>query len=288
MGADYRSTIIIPVRDGGELLRDCLSELCREVGVEDELVVVDDASRDGSASIAQQFGARVIRRKVPGGPYAARDAAWRTSETEVVVFVDMRSRPRRGWLQRMVEPFTDPQVGLVCGDVAVVGGRSLAARAAAARQPFSVSAYVDQPFFLPYFPTCNLAVRRDALQTVDGFAPTRSGGDADLCWRIQLDAGYRLHVIREVLMEWCPREGVREYLAQFYRYGRGGAGLRVRWQSRGADVAPPRPWWAIGLQVAAAVPAMVPGSPVRVLALNVLASTAQHWGYRRELSRLTR
>jgi GT2 family glycosyltransferase len=53
------TTVAIPVRNGGELLRRTLGALARQ-SVEHELLVCDSGSSDGSAGLARAHGARVI------------------------------------------------------------------------------------------------------------------------------------------------------------------------------------------------------------------------------------
>ena len=61
--------VIVPVRNGGDLLDDCL----RSVGLEvteygAELIVVDDGSSDGTPDRARAKGATVICHEQPRGP----------------------------------------------------------------------------------------------------------------------------------------------------------------------------------------------------------------------------
>ena len=277
-----RASVVIPVKDAPQLLEACLHTIQPELRETDELIVVDDGSRDATLDVARRYATRVLALEA-SGPYAARNLGWRDATGDIIFFVDVRCRARRGWLSRMLQAFADPSVAMTCTTVQVLGGATLAARAAAQRQPFRAENYLQRPFFMPYFPTCNLAVRRGHLQAVGGFHVIRSGGDADLCWRIQLEGLGRLHGIDEPLMDWVPRSQISDYLGQFYRYGRGGAALRLRYQDRGCSVEPPRSLASLAVQAAAACVAMVPGSPIRTVAWNVLTSAAQDFGYRRGL-----
>jgi cellulose synthase/poly-beta-1,6-N-acetylglucosamine synthase-like glycosyltransferase len=200
----------------------------------DEIVVVDD-SPDGSLG---PVPAATVVRSHGGGPYRARNVGWRSATADVVVFLDMRSRPRPTWAQQIAGPFEDDGVAVVGSEVRVLPGTSLGARAANRQQFFQLRNYLANPFFRPYLPTCNLAVRRADLRAVGGFSEIRSGGDADLCWRILSRPGRRLHAVREVLMDWVPRERSRDYVEQNYRYGRSNHHLRLLWQSKGAAVVP--------------------------------------------------
>ena len=86
---------------------------------------------------------------------------------------------------------------------------------------FDLVNYLDVPGQLDYFPTCNLGVSRTAFEAVGGFASVRSGGDADLCWRIQRSGHGRLAADRRVLMSWQPRSSLRQLVEQTFRYGKG-------------------------------------------------------------------
>jgi len=202
-----------------------------------------------------------------------------------VLFLDIRSRPRPDWSQRLTEPFRDGSVAIVGSEVRVLGGASLAARACERQQPFGLRAYLAQPFFRPYLPTCNLAVRRDDLAAVGGFSVVRSGGDAELCWRIMSRPDRRLQPVHEVLMEWVPRERLRDYLEQNYRYGKSNLELRRTWKGAGAPQVEPmaravlaRRIVKLGLRAGVSVTRRRPGALVE----NVVAgaSLAYELGYR--------
>jgi glycosyltransferase involved in cell wall biosynthesis len=228
----------VPVRNAGNLLPGCLEPLQRQLEEQDSLVVVDDASSDGTAAIAERVGAQVIRRSVSGGPYAARNDGWRASVQPYTVFTDARCVVRPGWLARLRQAAADGG-DLIFSDIIVRGGGRLAERVAERRQHLLTRHYAAAPYFLPYFPTANLAVRRRALEEVGGFRIMPSGGDADLCWRVQLAGFDRVCAIDEPLMEWRPRTTIRALLEQWAKYGRSGALLRLAYADRGAPVEPP-------------------------------------------------
>lgn len=225
---------VIPVRGMGALLEGCLQRLASQERHLDEVILVDDTP-GGSTSLPRDEKYRVVASGGVG-PYAARNIGWKAAVGDVVLFLDARSRPLPEWAGRLADLVAAPGVGMAGCDVRVVGGASWAARAAVLEQPFAVSSYVDRAWFRPYLPTCSLAVRRGVLEATEGFAATRSGGDADLCWRAQ-ELGWRLVVDPDVLMNWVPRDDYRDYLEQHYRYGRSNTLLREEWRARGASPA---------------------------------------------------
>ena len=164
---------------------------------------------DDTAATAARLGARVIRRGVAGGPTRRATTGGRAKRTAVHPVHRRALRPvRHGWLARFRQAAADGG-DLIFSDVLVRSGARLAERVAAQRQHLlSPPLRGDRPYFLPYFPTANLAVRRAALEHVDGFRIMPSGGDADLCWRVQLAGFDRVCAIDEPLMEWRPRTSI--------------------------------------------------------------------------------
>lgn len=277
--AGLRTAAVLPVRGHGAMLDAVMSCLRDQQVPLDEVVVVDDAP---VPTLAPVEGARVVPSH-GAGPYAARNIGVAASGADVVFFLDARSRPRPDWVSRTVERFADDEVGIVGSDTLVRGGISLAERASEVQQFSRLDKYVTAPFFLPYLPTCNLAVRRSDFDAVDGFSTVRSGGDADLCWRLQVATGHRLDVIPDVLMEWVPRDAARQLLEQNYRYGKSHHGLRRNWSGRGLDVVAPLPAWRLAARTGRAVmrfgAALPRGRDAQAQQFVALAGVCFDWGY---------
>lgn len=81
-------TIVIPVYNGGLSLHRCLQALAGSSFQDWELLVVDDGSTDGSASLARTFGARVLETTGRVGPAAARNLGARSARGQYLYFID--------------------------------------------------------------------------------------------------------------------------------------------------------------------------------------------------------
>lgn len=224
-----RIDAVVPVGAESPLLDGCLECLAGQTAQVDEVILVDDSP---GGDLGARPGIRVLRSG-GRGPYAARNIGWRASQADIVLFLDIRSRPRPGWVRRLGEAFDEPAVALATSDVVVTGGSSLGARVGRRHGFFGRQRYMREGLFRPYAPTCNLGVRRDALIAVDGFREIRSTADMDLCWRILGDPRKRLESLPEVLMEWVARDRLRDYFEQCYRYGKAHRALHVEWADQG-------------------------------------------------------
>jgi glucosyl-3-phosphoglycerate synthase len=124
---DARVTVIIPVRECAATIAGVLEETVGPAlarGLVDELVVVDAASADGSARIAETAGARVIQQDEVApelGPALGKgDAMWRAllvTDGDIVCFLDGDTRdPDPGHLLGLLGPLlTDPAIQMVKG-----------------------------------------------------------------------------------------------------------------------------------------------------------------------------
>jgi len=282
--------VIVPVRDGAELLPQALAGLvpaAAELG--GCVVVVDDASSDDTAAVARQAGAEVVRLDRASGPYVARNAGWERAEAAgagVAVFVDARCRPRDAWLPNLLAAL-QTDAAMAAGDVVVLPSRHLAGRAAAILEPLAMRHGRDAAF-LPYAPTCHLAVPIARLREAGGFRPVRGGGDVDLCWRLQLAGAGAIAWSADAVLDWEPRRRVRDLLSQHRRYGANNARLYLEYRDRGCPVPPAiRPFRSRLYHARAFAREALRRRPTAWPALFVarLARLAQDAGYSEELRR---
>jgi len=142
-----------------------------------EIIVIDNASRDGTAdAAARQFpGVRMLRQAVNRGP-CAKNLGLPLARGEFIVFLDDDSFPESGSIDRMVRHFADhPRLGAAAFDVRLTGGTQEA------------SAYPD------VFVGCGVGLRADALAEVGGLPEDffMQAEEYDLSLRL-LDAGWEI------------------------------------------------------------------------------------------------
>jgi cellulose synthase/poly-beta-1,6-N-acetylglucosamine synthase-like glycosyltransferase len=81
----------------------------------------------------------------------------------------------------------------------------------------------DSPALTPFFPNCNLAVRRTALDQAGGYDSEQiAGEDADLCRRISR-SGWELVYQPDAVVQHEPRRTLGGLLRQWWSYGYSGA-----------------------------------------------------------------
>src|SRR4051812_23663597 len=81
-------SVVIPVHNGGRDFEHCLRRLRDSLQAGDELIVVDDGSTDGSAALAESYGAVVVRHATALGPASARNTGARAAKFPLIFFLD--------------------------------------------------------------------------------------------------------------------------------------------------------------------------------------------------------
>jgi glycosyltransferase involved in cell wall biosynthesis len=138
MTTDPDVSVVVPTYDGAETLRTTIEALRRQTLPHDryEVIVVDDASADGSARIAEAAGARVIRQPANRGAGAARNAGVRAARAPLVAFIDDDCTAEPQWLAELIEPLSDPAVDGAGGQIVPHGDDGIVSRYIAARNPW--------------------------------------------------------------------------------------------------------------------------------------------------------
>jgi len=82
-----------------------------------QVIVASDGSTDATAERARAAGADLVLELPRGGKVTAQNAAAEQASGEIFAFSDANSDWRADALRRLLEPFADPAVAYVCGQV---------------------------------------------------------------------------------------------------------------------------------------------------------------------------
>ncbi|MFQ3616291.1 MAG: glycosyltransferase [Cyanobacteriota bacterium] len=236
-----RVGVVIPVFNGAADLPDLLSCLSQQTYPQEQIqyALVDNGSRDRTPDLLQiaavQFQSlglalHLLTVSDIQSAYAARNAGLvamlsGNAACEIIAFTDVDCRPEPDWLRNLVQPFAEPQVGLVAGEVLPLEPTNWLERYAARRE-FLSQRHTLAHGFLPYGQTANLAVRRAPLEAVGLFRPyLTSGGDADLCWRILQTGQWEIRFAKGAIARHRHRATLPALWEQWQRYGRSDAYL---------------------------------------------------------------
>jgi glycosyltransferase involved in cell wall biosynthesis len=81
-------SVVIPAYNAAPFLARCIKSVFAQTLKPEEVIVVDDASTDNTASLAAELGARVVKRAINGGLSAARNSGIQSASSEWIALLD--------------------------------------------------------------------------------------------------------------------------------------------------------------------------------------------------------
>lgn len=201
-------SVIVPVYNGGKGFERCLAGIHSSTYASYELIVVDNGSTDGSASIAKNHGAEVLHCPGPSGPGAARNMGAQNARGAILFFVDADVVVYPETLMQIVRNFEqDSELAAVFGSY----DDSPAAQNFLSQYKNLLHHFVHQNASSQastFWGGCG-AIRKKVFHKVGGFDqeryPTPSIEDIELGCRMH-SLGYRIFLDKQVqakhLKEW--------------------------------------------------------------------------------------
>ncbi|MEC4804052.1 MAG: glycosyltransferase [Jaaginema sp. PMC 1080.18] len=108
-------SVIIPVHNGGEAFRRCLTSLQQSDCQPHETLVVANGD-ETSAQLAEKFGAKAVRLPHPEGPATARNLGAKAATGDILFFVDADVEVHPPTIAQVQETFAqDPELGALMG-----------------------------------------------------------------------------------------------------------------------------------------------------------------------------
>jgi|YelNatPaOPRAMG01_1025707.scaffolds.fasta_scaffold02688_8 glycosyltransferase involved in cell wall biosynthesis len=226
-------SIIIPVKNGANTIRDLLESLMKlEYDRKKyEVIVVDGYSTDGTRELVLKYPVKLVMQE-GDGLNAARNTGVKNSKGRIIAFTDADCIVPRDWVKNIVSCFKDDDVACIGGSVKGLS------------KSFT-SIYVDNTglHIMPrykkqktlnlwrvfsYPAGCNIAFRRDLLINIGLFNEAIKYGydDLELIERLGLN-GYKIRLEPNVIVFHQHRNSIIKLIKQTYRYGRG-AGILIR------------------------------------------------------------
>lgn len=196
--APLRISVVIPHLNQPEMLGRCLASLAAGSRQPDEVIVVDNGSREmPMAACAAHEGAlkalRLLLEPTPG-PGPARNCGVAASTGNVLAFIDADCLADPGWLAAAETALADPEAAILGGDVRIAvrdPARLTMIEAYESEYAYRMDRYIAREGFTG---TGNLVVRREVLEAVGPFRGLEVAEDRDWGQRATR-MGYRIRFV---------------------------------------------------------------------------------------------
>ena len=228
-----KTSVYIPAYNSAEFLSRAIDGLLAQTLPANEILVIDDGSRDATAEIAARYrDVTLVRHPRNSGLGAARNTAFRTARNELVASVDADCVTDPGWLAALVRHFDDSKVAGVGGRLIEGNQRTVADRWRRAHMPqeWGEKALRNPRFLFG----CNNMFRKAAVQAAGGYDESMrtNGEDTDISRRLR-DKGWDLLYDPEARAVHLRHDTARSILDTYWRWWRFGVrayanGVRLR------------------------------------------------------------
>ncbi|GFJ81793.1 bifunctional polysaccharide deacetylase/glycosyltransferase family 2 protein [Phytohabitans houttuyneae] len=229
-------SVIVPAFNEREGIAGTVGSLVGSDHERVEVIVVDDGSTDGTAGVVEALdlpGVRMIR-KDNGGKPSALNAGIAAASHDLIVMVDGDTVVEPDSIRRLVQPFADPRVGAVAGNVKVGNRRGLVA--CWQHIEYVIGFNLDRRLYellccMPTVPGALGAFRRTAVAEAGGLSTDTLAEDTDLTMAI-CRAGWKI-VYAEDARAWTEAPATLAQLwKQRYRWSYGT--MQAMWKHRRA------------------------------------------------------
>lgn len=218
-------SVYIPAYNAEEFLSRAIEGVLAQTRPVDEILVIDDGSRDATAGIAARYPAvTLVRHERNLGLSAARNTAFRAARNELVASLDADCVPERTWLAALVSHLKDSRVVGVGGRL-IESVRSTVAdrwRCAHLRQERGESLLLNTNFLFG----CNNIYRKSAVIAVGGYneALRTNAEDADISRRLHVQ-GWNMVYEPEARATHLRHDTIGSILDTSWRWGQYGIPL---------------------------------------------------------------
>lgn len=213
-------SIIIPTYRDWLRLQVCLEALNNQSysNSDFEVIVVNNDPSDPIPKSFQVYDNVRIISEVKPGSYAARNAALKIAEGEIIGFTDSDCIPDPYWIENAIKIFeSNEEIDRIAGYIEIFRNSKKKVELYDVVYAFPQKIYSDSGFGV----TGNMFSRKKVFSDIGFFdADVKSGGDSRWGWRAK-EAGYNITYSDNVIVKHPARNSLKELRNKAKRVGKG-------------------------------------------------------------------
>ncbi len=212
-------SLYMPCSNAARYLDASLKGVLNQTYPLDEVLIIDDGSKDNSSEVVSKYPVKVIKHESNMGLAAARNTGIRNSKNEFVASLDADCVPEPHWLENLMGNFTDEEIVGVGGKLVERNPYSTADkwRSLHMEQHWGNEKKINPDFLFG----SNTVFQKKVLLSIGGYDEKyrTNAEDVDLCSRLR-DRGYTLiydptGVVEHIRRDTIP-SALRTYWGWYY------------------------------------------------------------------------
>ena len=210
-------SVVVPVFNGSTTITACVESLLEQTYPErlTEILFVNNNSTDDTEEILNRYRVRILHEKIQTS-YAARNRGISAATGSIIALTDADCVAHPQWIERLIKPFLQPNVGAVRGIVKPLNEGALIEEFIAKNNPLAATHSEGMTVLL----TANVAYRKDIICNLGLFDEKLfTAGDVDLGWRLQLNTDSEVILKHDAIVYHKNRNTLRGLFSIHQRYG---------------------------------------------------------------------
>jgi glycosyltransferase involved in cell wall biosynthesis len=180
-------SVVVPFHNSERFLASCIDSLLAQddVGGTVEIIVIDNGSTDGAASIAARYDELILLEESSPGAYAARNTGIRHAHAPVIAFTDADCVVAHDWLRTIREGMQDSGVAVLLGSCHYPEQASMPLRMLAVYENAKTDYTINRCPAAHHFAYANnMAVRAAVFEEIGLFEEWQRAADSELIHRL--------------------------------------------------------------------------------------------------------
>lgn len=180
-------SVVVPFFNSELFLAACIESLLAQddFGGSVEIILIDNGSTDGSASIAARYAELIILEESSPGAYAARNTGIRHANAPVIAFTDADCVVAHDWLQSIREGMEDSGIAVLLGSCRYPEHASMPLRMLAVYENAKTDYTINRCEPAHHFAYANnMAVRAAVFDEIGLFKEWQRAADSELIHRL--------------------------------------------------------------------------------------------------------
>ncbi|MFB2896042.1 glycosyltransferase family 2 protein [Aerosakkonemataceae cyanobacterium BLCC-F50] len=221
-------SLYVPCYNVEKFISRCIEGILNQTYPVDEILIIDDGSKDKTVEIASQYPVRIIKHEVNKGLSAGRNTGWQNARNELVASLDADCVADSHWLENLVATIEEnSQIALVGGRLVEIVQESIADRWRKVHMTQDWGDLrVDNPTFIY---GNNNVIRKSAVEKIAGYDEKlrTNGEDVDISSRLS-EKGYKLVYQPSAIVSHLRQDNLPSILDTYWRYWR--YGIKMYWE----------------------------------------------------------
>jgi glycosyltransferase involved in cell wall biosynthesis len=223
-------SLVITVFNEEKTIERLIRSLERQTRALDEIIFVDGGSKDKTVQLikAEAKKNKKIKPFIKKGATIAqgRNLGLKKAKNEIIAMTDAGCIAHQDWLEKIIQPFKDPLVGIAAGFYQMTG--KTAFQQAVAPYLGILPEELNPVSFLPS--ARSMAFRKNVWEKVGGFKEKLARAGEDTLFNYQaIKAGVKFVTVADALVDWEMPKTLGEAAKKFFTYAKGDAQAGIWW-----------------------------------------------------------